>query len=294
MKRLLFLSFFAVGVSSAFAQNLYSNQSSNVNVAQLNAVSVAGNGTAAPSGGLWSECQTDGSGFANTSAGFTVTPGTTATSFRLADDFTISGAAWNVTGVRVYAYQTGQTVMPFNGGSLNIWSGAPNAGGSIVATGTFGSGNGAIQVDAAGNTASIFRVFNTTIPGTSGGGLTAPGTTRRVWEITFNVNASLSAGTYWIDYQLTATNAGTAFAPSTTHQGVRGVTGANAMQWNGTTWVTPINDTGQPVGGAVTPPVFAQEMPFIVSGSVVPEPASMAALGLGVLAVVRRRRQKKS
>lgn len=286
MKRLLLLSLIAVGASSAIAQNLYSNQSGNVNVAQLNAVATAGNGTSAPTGGFWSECQTDGSGFANTSAGFTVSQ--IAPGFRLADDFAVTGAGWNVTGVRIYAYQTGSAGNPFNGGTLNIWSGAPNAGGSIVATGTYGGATDSIQINPSGTMGNIFRVFNTTVAPTAGGTPTAPGTTRRVWEVNFTVNTQLTAGNYWIDYQVTTVNAAAAaFAPSTTHQGVRGVTGANAMQWNGTTWVTPINDTGQPVGG----PAFAQEMPFIISGTVVPEPATMAALGLGVLALARRRKK---
>jgi len=194
LKKSLTLAFLAIGVSSAFAQSLYSNQSSNVNVAQLNAVGTTGSGVNAAAGAFWSECQTDGSGFANTNAGYTVIGPT----FRLADDFTVTGASWNVTGLSVYAYQTGSTGLPFTGGSLNIWNGNPSlAASAIIGTGTWTGGTDVIRVNAAGTTGNIFRVFNTTVPPPG----TPPGTTRRIWENNFSLSMTLAAGTYWIDYK---------------------------------------------------------------------------------------------
>jgi len=276
LKRSFVLALLAVGVSSAFAQNLYSNQSSNVNVAQLNAVTVSGNGVTAPTAGFWSECQTDGSGFANTNAGYTIVGPT----FRLADDFTVTGANWNVTGLLVYAYQTGSTGLPFTGGNLNIWNGRPgDTGASIIGTGAWTGGTDVIRTSPSGATGNVFRIFNTTTPPPG----TAPGTTRRVWQNSFSLSMNLSAGTYWIDYQLTA-SAG--FAPGTTHQNLRGVAGANARQFTGTAW-TDVVDAGNPAGGTTV----AQDIPFIVQGAPVPEPATMAVLGVGALAMLRRRRK---
>lgn len=275
MKKILISAFAVLATSSAFAANLYSNQSSNVNWGQLNAVSTSFNGTAAPSGGFWSEVQSEG-GFVNTNAGSTVTG-----AFRLADNFTVSAGGWNVDGFKVYAYQTGSTSNPVGSGTMNIWSaGGPAGGGSIVGTATFASASDVIDTQLG--TGNVFRIFNSS-PGT-----TAPGTTRRLWEISFNASLSLSAGEYWLDYGLTAANAGTMFNPTTTHQGLRGIAGANAVQFNGTSWVG-ITDAGTATGA----PVVAQDLPFIVSGEAVPEPATMGLLALGAAFVARRRKNSK-
>lgn len=282
MKKTILLALSVVVSSTAFGQNLFSNQSSNVNVAALNAVATSGSGVAAPAGGFWSECQTDGSGFANTNAGFGYTG-----ALRLADDFTVTGAGWNLTGMKIYSYLTGGTANPLTGGSLNIWSGRPgDTGAAIIGTGTFNTTGATdiIRVNAAGTTGNIFRVFNTTIPATVGGTATPPGTTRRVWENSFSISMTLAPGTYWVD----VAGVGGGFMPGTTHQGLRGVTGANGRQFNGS-WVD-LTDLGQPTGG----PAFAQDIPFVLQGTVVPEPASMAALSLGALALIRRRRNKKA
>lgn len=274
MKKLIFAALAVTASVASFSVNLYSNQSSNVNFAQLNAASTAANGATPPSGGFWSEVQSQ-AGIINTSAGSTVTG-----AFRLADDFTVTGGGWNVSGFKVYAYQTGSTGNPFSGGTMNIWSAAgPAGGGSIIGTATYGGATDTIAT-ASGN-GNIFRIFN------SNPGVSVPGTTRRVWEVTFNFNQVLSAGTYWIDYGLVAANAGTAFNPSSTHQGLRGPLGANALQLNGT-WAQIVDTStlGAGSGNDVN-----QDLPFIVTGEAVPEPATMAILGAGALALIRRRRK---
>jgi hypothetical protein len=238
-------------------------------------VSTSFNGTTAPGGGFWSEVQSE-AGIINTSAGSTVTG-----AFRLADNFTVGAGGWNVDGFKVYAYQTGSAGNPVGSGTMNIWSaGGPGNGGSIVGTATFASATDVISTQLG--TGNVFRIFN------SSPGISPTGTTRRVWEISFTSSLSLGAGEYWIDYGLTAANAGTMFNPSTTHQGLRGIAGANALQFNGTTWVG-VTDAGTVVGN----PVIAQDLPFIVTGEAVPEPATMGLLALGAAFVARRRKNSK-
>lgn len=261
-------------VSAANAQFLYSNQSSNTAIAQLNAVAVASNAVAAPSGGMWSEVQTNGT-FTNTNAGSTITP-----AFRLADDFTITGNAWDVTGFSIFSYQTGSTGMPYSGGSMNIWNGDPSlTTSSIITTAIWTGATDSINT-SVGN-ANVFRIFN--------GTASANTITRRVWESNFAVTTTLTAGTYWIDYQMTTINAGASFAPTTTHAGALGTAGANAKQFNGTAWTNIIDAS---TAGTQT---TAQDMPFLVKGTVqsVPEPSTLAVLGLGALIALRRRSAKK-
>lgn len=275
---------------SAFAgsPSLYSNQSANANVAQLNAVTVTRSGVTAAAGSYWSECQSD---LGNTTESNTSNGSAVSNPFRLADDFVVGGQGWNVTSIKVFAYDTA-TATPaatFNGGSMNIWNAAPDAAGaSIIATMNFGAVTDQIVVNAAGGTGIVNRIFNTTTPSPG----TAPGTTRRINQVRFDAvggSLNLGAGTYWIDYNLNASDGAGGFNPTTTHQDARGVAGANAKQLVSGVW-TPILDAGNPAAA----PDVAQDLPFLICGTanVVPEPASMTALALGLGALVARRRRK--
>ncbi|MBA4292410.1 hypothetical protein C0431_05520 [bacterium] len=285
MKRILIVALSATIASSAFGVNLYSNQSSNVNVAALNFSTTTRSGVTAAAGSMWSEVQANGSGVqteSNTNAGSSVHLVAPGPNFRLADDFTVSGAGWNVTGIAVFAYQTGSTSNPVTGGNMNLWSGRPGETSSvIIGTATWSNATDQLQLDA--NTVGIGnRIFNTNSPAPG----SAPGTTRRIWQSNFTLNQTLAAGTYWIDYQLTTT-AGSLFAPTTTHQDVRGISGANARQLTTTGWVDVI-DGGNPAAA----PDVAQDMPFIISGEAVPEPMTMGVLALGAAALAARKRRK--
>lgn len=265
MKSALIIASVALAAGSASAQ-YYSNAGGyNSGAIGLSTGTVTGSGVAAPAGFEWSELQNAG-GFANTSAGFSGH----APSFRLADDFTVpAGQSWNVTSVLTYGYQTGSvaSTQPITGGSINIWNGAPNAGGSIVASGSFGSSS---------NT-NLYRLFSTTTPAPG----SPPGTTRLIREVSWNFsNVVLNAGTYWIDFQY-STPAGSIFVPSITLPGTRGLSGWNAIQANAGTWGSVL-DTGNPAGG----PAVAQDLPFVV----VPSPSALALVGLGGLTIARRRR----
>lgn len=269
------------------AQSLYSNQSSNVNVAALNAMATSRSGVAAPSGGRWSEVQANGAGpqaESNTNAGYSGQLSGAGPNFRLADDFTVTGGGWNISGIKVYGYQTGSVSNFISGGSLFIRSAAPNGTNNLLATATYGGNTTTIQWDASGASGNLYRIFNSNSPPPG----TTPGTTRQIREITFNISSlTLAAGTYWIDYQITLASGTTGFFPATTHQDMRGVSGANALQLTTAGWIQAM-DTGNPASAADV----AQELPFKVMGTPVPEPASMTALGLGAAYLLRRRRSK--
>ncbi|HQZ94940.1 MAG TPA: carboxypeptidase regulatory-like domain-containing protein [Pyrinomonadaceae bacterium] len=219
-------------------------------------------GVAAPAGFFFSELQhntgvtTEGNG----SAGFTSTQGT----FRLADNFTIAQPC-TISTIAVYGYLTGSaaTPSPFTAGTLQIWNGRPGDAGATVVFGDTTTNRLASSVDT-----TYFRLFNSVVPAPG----SAPGTTRKIWRNTLNVNAVLPAGTYWIDWATTVTGAAAHFAPAKTIAGARGAAGDNARQQTVSTGLwTDVADTGAPAAAAD----IVQDLPFDVvgtSGGVVPTP----------------------
>ncbi len=293
MQRTITLAFFATIASSAMAANLYSNQSSNVNQVALFASSTSLNGTAAPEGGFFTELQSDGVALPNTIVnsvpGFAAYSGAGATAFRLADDFVVGAGGWAIDGIKVYAYAP----TAITGGNMKIRSGRPGDPGSTVIWDSGALAGAAIgqntSITTNAGTGNLFRIFNSS-PGTI-----SPNTSRQITEFTFSVpNLNLAAGTYWIDYNLDR-GVDQVLTPSTTHQGVRGVAGANARQFINilNVWTPNLNDTGLvPVpGGTAVATNVAQELPFIVTGQPVPEPATMTILGIAALVALRRRKK---
>lgn len=273
LNRIVCLSLLAGVAAMASAQwNLYSNQSNNPNVPQLNAQPLTDSGVAAPANSFWSEVEDDPAvpNVSNTTAGFSVTSntGTAGTFFRLADDFVVPKCGLTLTGVKVYGYRTGLPGQ-ITGGNLKIWDRSPRlpTGGqdpNAVLLYDSGAQGAAItdQIQATPTAVGIiYRIFNTQVPPPG----TAPGTTRKLEQITLPVNPPLplGPGTYWIDYSLDPAAAGTLFNPSTTFNNLRGIAGSNAMQWQNAAnlWVFA-EDTGNPA----TPPNVPQDLPFILVG----------------------------
>jgi MYXO-CTERM domain-containing protein len=216
-------------------------------------------GVAAPAGTTWSELQHDVANMtqANNSAGVASVAG----AVRLADDFTVpAGQVWTITNIDFYAYLTNNppATSPIAGYTVQVWEGLPGEPTSTVI-----AGNTSTNVLTSSTDALIFRIGNTAVPPP---GL-ATNTARKVWRnrVTFAQPLVLTAGTYWLDWDLTDNNAAAnAFSPSVTVVGTRTQANWNARQLNisNGTW-NPILDLGNPD----TAPDVAADMPFDIQGS---------------------------
>ncbi|NCT66977.1 MAG: hypothetical protein GXC76_04940 [Rhodanobacteraceae bacterium] len=164
-------------------------------------------------------------------------------SFRAADDFTVPAGGWTVDKVTLFTYQTGSTTTStITGANLRIWNGVPGAAGSTV---VFGDTTTNRMASTAFS--NIYRVLDT--------GLTD--TNRPIMAVVVTVGTTLPAGTYWLDWQLSGSLASGPWAPPVTIVGATGKPGANAMQYDGTTWVA-VTDGGS---------LAAQDFPFLIEGT---------------------------
>lgn len=190
-------------------------------------------------------------------------------SFRVADNFTVSGASWNVESISFYAYQTNAGAFSFTGATWSIIAGNDVNAGTVVASGTGGVSNGGLVG---------YRVTPTTLTSTA----------RAIYRITADMpDFTLASGNYFLAWALAGTSSSGPFVP-----GVLGSLGSgNALQG--------------PTGGAfatVTDGNLAQpvDLPFTINGTAtaaVPEPASWAMMLIGfggVAGALRARRRATS
>lgn len=196
----------------------------------------------------------DASRLQSTSLGMT-TLGFTASdagAFRIADDFTAAAPGWVINTVTLFGYQTGSTTTStFDTVRLQIWSGAPNAGGTVI--------YGDTTTNRFGSSAftNIYRDTETTVANNQ----------RPIMATTSAAIGLSFRGVFWIDYQLGGTLASGPFSPPTTILGqVSGscAPNCNGLQWSGTAWVAL--DDG--VAG-----VQAQDVRFIID--YVPAPVEL-------------------
>ena len=242
-------------VQTVDAQQIYTNGG-------LSTGATAENLTAAPTGYTWSEVQheTGNTTESNTNSGYGATYNNAlSTNNALADDFTVPvGSVWNTTSFEFYAYQTGAaaTPIPFDQLRVQIYNGDPAAGGTVIA------GNFTTNVldVAASSDALMYRIFNSVVPTAA-----APGTTRKIWKLVGNLNATLPAGTYWVAFQAHCTNDAGAFFPSVTIAGTRGLPGWNAKQ---STLTVPAYTIIFDAGNPATAPDVNQDLPFNINGTV--------------------------
>jgi hypothetical protein len=160
----------------------------------------------------------------------------------MADDFTVTGT-WTLNTIKFFSYQTGSTTTStITGIYVQIWNGAPNAGGTVVW--------GDLTTNRLSSTAwaSMYRSIETDFLASN----------RPIMEVVANVaGCVLSAGTYWVQYQFTGSLASGPWAPPISIWDT-GLTG-NALQYTSTGWATAVSGTA--------PNTYAQGMPFIVDGT---------------------------
>jgi len=181
----------------------------------------------------------------------------------VADDFAVTGPGWNVASLSFFSYQSfAASAFTFTGVNWSIVSGDVTSG-TVVASGTTAAVNGGL----AG-----YRVTATTLTNTD----------RAIFRINLDVpDFTLGAGNYWMRWGLTGTATSGPWQPPT----------ANGAFGNGSQSISngafaSVVDAGDGLG---------VEFPFIIAGSVVPEPgtwALMIAGGLAVVGAARRRQQK--
>ena len=235
---------------AANAAQIYSN-------GPLSTGATSKSGVAAPDGTTWSELQNDNPNEANTVLGFAAVPGIN----RVADDFTVpAGQTWTIEGADFYAYVTNTPAgpSPITGYTVQVWSGVPGDVGSTVVAGDTTTNLLTSSVEA-----KIFRVGSSVAPPP---GLT-PNQQRRIWRsrVTFTQPVVLTAGTYWIDWDVADSNPNVnAFNPGVTVVGSRALPGWNGRQLTlPSTWAALVDD-----GNPITAPDVAADMPFELEGSI--------------------------
>lgn len=191
-----------------------------------------------PGGGLGGA---DASSLQNTvlnTYGYNVNAGA---SFRVADDFTVSGGAWIIDSIAFFGYQTGSTTTStFTAVRLQIWDGPPGEAGSNIIFGDITTNR-----MVATRFSNIYRVIATNLLASD----------RPIMRNIVDVGGLLLLpGTYWLDWTMTGSLASGPWQPPVTILG-QFVTG-NARQFTGTIWqamrdsVAPA--TGNPQGAPFT------------------------------------------
>lgn len=181
----------------------------------------------------------------------------------MADDFTVGAGGFQVTGVRVFAYLTGGTTPVFTQLKWGIGA-AP-----IISSGLTTSVPTASGWWNSGSSVGAFR--------TNLGDTTSNNRRIQFAEVT-GLNITLGAGTHFLSWN--GGTSGVTFTPPIPN--TQAVWGKNAQQSIANGAFAPVvNGT---VGGA--------DLAFVIIGQAIPEPTTMAILGLGAAALLRRRAKK--
>lgn len=200
-----------------------------------------------------------------TAAGFNVNIAA-AQHFMIADDFTVpSDEEWSLEYVTIYGYQTNSGLTPtITGAYVSIYDGNPMTGGQVL------WGDEATNRLLSSTWSGVYRVS------------TVPTNTQRPVMANFVdmrfVADTLGPGTYWLAFSMTGSGSlmGPYANPVVPHR-----ESDNSVYRLSGTW-SPADGNGISSG---TPP---QDMPFILQGEVIPEPANVIVAGL--LALLARRR----
>ncbi|MBN8640370.1 MAG: T9SS type A sorting domain-containing protein [Flavobacteriales bacterium] len=254
------LSFVLLSVNDSSAQ-LYSN-------GLLATGTVATDGFAAPTGYSWSELQnnTGNNSQVNGTAGL---PGyyyaDGSLNYALADDFIVpEGQVWSVTSFDFFCYEPiySGSVPPINQLKIRLYNSDPSLPSSTLISGDLTTN----VYDAANSeNAFIYRIFNATVPSPQ-----QPNFSRKVFRVRGNLNATLPAGHYWVEFQVHATDNTEIFFPPVTVVGSRSVAGANS-KINVIASFFPSDvlgwGTNTDIGIPNSAPDVALALPFIVNGT---------------------------
>lgn len=254
------LSFVLLSVNDSSAQ-LYSN-------GLLATGTVATDGFAAPTGYSWSELQnnTGNNSQVNGTAGL---PGyyyaDGSLNYALADDFIVpEGQVWSVTSFDFFCYEPiySGSVPPINQLKIRLYNSDPSLPSSTPISGDLTTN----VYDAANSeNAFIYRIFNATVPSPQ-----QPNFSRKVFRVRGNLNATLPAGHYWVEFQVHATDNTEIFFPPVTVVGSRSVAGANS-KINVIASFFPSDvlgwGTNTDIGIPNSAPDVALALPFIVNGT---------------------------
>lgn len=192
-------------------------------------------------------------------------------SFTLADDFTVCGT-WTVTGVTLYAYQTGAGSGTFTAAYVRIWKVDPRTATTPPYT--------SAQVAYGDLTAAMTTNLITSPPvGTLVAYRTLIGnyttdTQRQVNAIPVTITpTTLTPGTYWLEFGVSGSGASGPFTPPLTELDVQGT--GNGIQRTVSTnvWAPTVNGTN---------PGSEMGIPFTILGTAVGQVvASAGTFGAG-------------
>ena len=181
---------------------------------------------------------------------------------RVADDFTIpAGQTWTISSARFFLYYFGTTNSLFTGMSLRIWDGSPESSNSQI---IWGNTTANVMSDSA-------------FTGTYFYAAAQPNTIDSIFSVDANVNITLSAGTYWLDWSTSLSN----------------YDGGDPQQL----LVPPDFQTETDALWMPSPPEWGgigEQYPFQIYGTAVPEPTTlMLAVLSGVSLMLFRCRKSR-
>ena len=171
--------------------------------------------------------------------------------YRVADDFTVpAGATWTLTGMHWFAYQTGSTTSStLTSVTVQLWSGSPAAGGTLLAGDSTTNRLGTAQFT------NVYRVMSSALTSNL----------RPIMNCAVDMSWAppLGPGTYFLDVQAAGSlSSGPLGIPKVP----RGLSD-NALQYNP---ITPPGGGWVPLADGLS--LLQQDLPFKLEGSVLIDP----------------------